>query len=50
MQQVVVNGVRQAALVETTNLQPVENWVVVKVHAAPMCPNIKPSSLGRQTP
>src|SRR5262245_19307341 len=41
MQHVVVNGVRQAALVETADLMPVENWVVVKVHAAPMCTEYK---------
>ena len=37
MQHVIVSGVRQAALVETANLLPVENWVVVKVYATPMC-------------
>lgn len=41
MKQVVVNGVRQAALVEMPDLQPVDNWVVVKVHAAPMCAEYK---------
>src|SRR5215213_1974039 len=41
MQHVIVSGVRQAALVETADLIPLENWVVVKVHAAPMCTEYK---------
>jgi L-iditol 2-dehydrogenase len=41
MKQVVVQGVCQAALVETADLMPVGNWVVVKVHAAPMCAEYK---------
>lgn len=41
MKHVVVNGVRQAALAEAPDLVPVENWVVVKVHAAPMCAEYK---------
>ena len=41
MHHVIVSGVRQAALVETANLLPVEDWVVVKVHAAPMCTEYK---------
>src|SRR5215212_5479864 len=41
MQHVIVSGVRQAALVETADLIAVENWVVVKVHAAPMCTEYK---------
>jgi L-iditol 2-dehydrogenase len=49
MQQVVVNGVRQATLVETANLMPVENWVVMKVHAAPMCTEYKTFLAGTHT-
>src|SRR5688572_13907968 len=41
MKKVVVEGVRQAALVETADLMPVGNWVVMKVHAAPMCAEYK---------
>jgi threonine dehydrogenase-like Zn-dependent dehydrogenase len=48
MQQVVVNGVRQASLAETADLEPVENWVVVKVHAAPMCTEYKTFLAGTQ--
>lgn len=36
MQHAIVCGVRQAALVETTDPLLVKNWVVVKAHAAPM--------------
>jgi L-iditol 2-dehydrogenase len=50
MQHVIVSGVRQAALVETTNLLPVENWVVVKVHAAPMCTEYKTFLAGTPNP
>jgi L-iditol 2-dehydrogenase len=49
MQQVVVNGVRQATLVETLDLIPVANWVVVKVYAAPMCAEYKTFLAGTQT-
>jgi threonine dehydrogenase-like Zn-dependent dehydrogenase len=41
MQHVVINGIRQAAFVETADLTPVDNWIVVKVHAAPMCTEYK---------
>jgi threonine dehydrogenase-like Zn-dependent dehydrogenase len=41
MKKVVVSGARQATLVEAPELTPVENWVVVKVHAAPMCAEYK---------
>lgn len=41
MKKVVVAGERQATLVDASNLTPVGNWVVVKVHAAPMCAEYK---------
>jgi len=41
MKKVTVLGERQAALVEAPDLSPVDNWVVVKVHAAPMCAEYK---------
>jgi threonine dehydrogenase-like Zn-dependent dehydrogenase len=50
MQHAIVSGVRQAALVETTNPLPVENWVVVKVHAAPMCTEYKTLLAGTRNP
>ena len=50
MHHVIVSGVRQAALVETTNPLPVENWVVVKAHAAPMCSEYKTLLAGTPRP
>src|SRR3712207_1480829 len=41
MKKVAIVGERQAALVEAADLAPVENWVVVRVHAAPMCAEYK---------
>ncbi|MFL5804545.1 MAG: zinc-binding dehydrogenase [Roseiflexaceae bacterium] len=41
MKKVVVAGTRQAALVDASDLTPVGNWVVVKVHAAPLCAEYK---------
>lgn len=46
MKQAAVLGERQAALVEAPDLVPVENWVVVKVHAAPMCAEYKGFAAG----
>jgi len=37
MKKAVILGERQAALVEVSDPQPKEDWVLVKVHAAPMC-------------
>lgn len=37
MKKAVIVGERQATLVDVPEPQPVENWVVVKIHAAPMC-------------
>lgn len=48
MQKVVVAGERQAILVDAPDLTPVENWVVVKVHAAPMCAEYKTFVAGAQ--
>ncbi len=48
MKKVVVSGVRQATLVDAPDLTPVENWVVVKVHAAPMCAEYKTFVAGTQ--
>ncbi len=41
MQQVAIRGERQALVVETPDLEPFDNWAVVKVHAAPMCTEYK---------
>ncbi len=41
MKKAVILGNRQAGLVEVPDPQPKEDWVVVKVHAAPMCAEYK---------
>ena len=41
MEKVVIRGERRAELVHVPDPQPKENWVVVKVHAAPMCTEYK---------
>ena len=41
MKKAVILGERQAGLVDAPDLQPKENWAVVKVHAAPMCTEYK---------
>jgi threonine dehydrogenase-like Zn-dependent dehydrogenase len=48
MKKVIVTGERQAALVEASDLTAVGNWVVVKVHAAPMCAEYKSFVEGAQ--
>ena len=48
MRQVAVLGAREAAVVEAPELTPVGNWVVVKVHAAPMCAEYKTFVAGTQ--
>ena len=37
MKQAAILGERQAGLVDVPDLEPKEDWAVVKVHAAPMC-------------
>jgi threonine dehydrogenase-like Zn-dependent dehydrogenase len=49
MKQVAILGKRQAALVERPDIQPFDNWVVVKVHAAPMCTEYKRFLSGEPT-
>jgi len=41
MKKVVVLGERQAGLVEVPDPQPKADWVLVKIHAAPMCAEYK---------
>ena len=41
MLQAAITGIRQAGLVIRPEPQPHEDWVVVKVHAAPMCTEYK---------
>ncbi len=49
MKQVAITGPRQAVLVDKPDLQPFENWAVVKVHAAPMCTEYKRFLSGEPT-
>jgi L-iditol 2-dehydrogenase len=46
MRKAVLLGDRKAGLVEVPDPQPKEDWVVVKVHAAPMCAEYKGFAAG----
>ncbi len=41
MKRVVITGERRAELVEVPDPKPKEHWVVVKIHAAPVCTEYK---------
>lgn len=41
MKQAAITGPQQATLIDTPDLEPFDNWVVVKIHAAPMCTEYK---------
>jgi threonine dehydrogenase-like Zn-dependent dehydrogenase len=41
MKRAVISGLRQAGVVEAPVPEPKENWVLVKVHVAPMCTEYK---------
>jgi L-iditol 2-dehydrogenase len=41
MKKVAITGASQAVLVDVPDPRPVDNWVVIKVHAAPMCTEYK---------
>lgn len=41
MKKAIITGARHAELVEVPDPQPKEDWVVVKVHVAPMCTEYK---------
>lgn len=49
MKKAAIIGERQAALVDAPDPQPKEDWVVVKVHAAPMCAEYKAFKAGHKT-
>jgi threonine dehydrogenase-like Zn-dependent dehydrogenase len=49
MKKAAITSERQATLVEAPDLIPVENWVVIKVHAAPMCAEYKSFVSGAQS-
>ena len=47
MKQAAILGERRAGLIELPDPRPKEDWVVVKVHAAPMCTEYKAFLGGR---
>ena len=49
MKKAAVLGTRQAALIAAPEPQPFDNWVVVKVHATPMCTEYKRFLSGEPT-
>ena len=49
MKQVAITGERQAVLLDKPDLEPFDNWVVVKIHAAPMCTEYKRYLSGEPT-
>lgn len=49
MKKAVVVGKRQAEVIDVPDPTPVDNWVVVKVHAAPMCTEYKRFVSGEPT-
>ena len=48
MKKVVILGERKAGLVEVPDPQPREDWVLVKIHAVPMCTEYKAFVSGRK--
>jgi threonine dehydrogenase-like Zn-dependent dehydrogenase len=49
MKKVVITGERRAEVVDVPEPQPIDNWVVVKIHAAPMCAEYKEFLGGKPT-
>lgn len=47
MQKAIITGERQSAIITVPDPTPKENWVVVKVHTAPMCTEYKAYVAGR---
>ena len=50
MKKATITGVRQVELVEVPDPQPQDDWVVVKVHAAPLCVEYKAYCEGWASP
>ena len=48
MKKAVILGERKAGLVDVPDPKPVENWALVKVHAAPMCTEYKAFVAGNE--
>ena len=49
MKQAAITGTQQATVIDKPDLEPFDNWVVVKVHAAPMCTEYKRFLSGEPT-
>ena len=49
MKAVAITGIRQAELIDLPEPQAKDNWVVVKVHTAPMCTEYKAWLAGAPT-
>jgi L-iditol 2-dehydrogenase len=49
VKKVVITGERRADLVEVPEPEPIDEWVVIKVHAAPMCTEYKQFLSGSPT-
>jgi threonine dehydrogenase-like Zn-dependent dehydrogenase len=49
VKKVVIQGEREARLVDVPDPRPKENWAVIKVHAAPMCTEYKAFLAGTPT-
>jgi threonine dehydrogenase-like Zn-dependent dehydrogenase len=49
MKKAVILGRQKAGLVEVPDPEPIEDWVVVKIHAAPMCTEYKRFESGEST-
>src|SRR5260221_14503716 len=48
MKKAVILGERQAGLIEVPDLQPINDWVVVKVEASALCTEYKSYLVGRE--
>jgi threonine dehydrogenase-like Zn-dependent dehydrogenase len=48
MKKAVISGLRKAGLVEVPDPKPKGDWVLVKVHAAPMCAEYKSFATGKE--
>ncbi len=49
MKQVTITGPKQATLIDVADPYPVGNWVVVKIHASPMCTEYKSFQSGQNS-
>jgi len=49
MKKIAIVGKKQSALVDSADLQAKDDWVVVKIHAVPMCTEFKAFANGRES-